>query len=108
MRPAADCGVEVTVYTGDGFGHYDPTGWDYDGPARAEVWRVWCPPGSWLPYSIADKVHRIRHAMDMTNQNVVLDRFTLPPSHKGHRRLNYNRYVWVWPLPKKIQRALED
>lgn len=107
MRPSPDgCGVEITVYTGDGFGHY------YDlannRATSAEVWRVWCPPGSTLPYTVADKMHRIRWAVDYANLETVLERYKLPPSHRGHRRLNYNRQVFKWPLPRKILRALED
>jgi hypothetical protein len=101
MRPETH-GLTVAVYSGDGFGHRT------DG--RAETWIVNVPPASWIPGEVMDKPHRIRWVLanhgDPHCGALRIIRRVVPPSHRGHRRLNRHRMVWRDPLPRRIRAAL--
>lgn len=104
MRPGQSnppLGVEIIVYTGDGFGAY------YE-KNIAEVWHVFAFKGSWMPRHVMDKPWRIRRALDSEDtEEVVISRTIHLASHHGHRRLNWNRYIHKWPLPQKIVKAIK-
>jgi hypothetical protein len=104
MRPVSGGRVEIALYS-----VHLPPGL---GPDTAEVWVVRVPVGSWLPGEVMDKPWRIRWAVEVSQGDEfageVLLRRVVVPSHAGHRRLNANRRVWRWPLPRKIRRALGD
>lgn len=94
MRPAPDGGLQVAVYTGDGFG--------YRTDGLAEAWIVEAAPGSDLPYHVIDKPRRIRWAMDMANQDHVVEVRVMSPSHRRHRRLRRRRSLWAKQLPQRL------
>lgn len=98
MRPNRD-GISIAVYTGSGFGRLE---------REAEVWIVDCPAGTLLPHEVMDKPHRVRWVLDTPSDDVEygalsVERRRVPRSHRGHRRLNPRRRVWVWPLPRRIR-----
>lgn len=105
MRPFAN-GVEVYVYSDDGFGHT---------PNHASVWRAFCPRGSYMPYVLLDKPHRIYWyensitPLDECEYGYLLDAEALPRRTRRHRRDGYRRRIWCrGELPRKIRRALGD
>lgn len=102
MRPLPGGGLECIVYTGDGWGAY------YEENV-GEVWHVHCPRKSWMPKHIQDKPHRVRWVLDDSRDgdgDTLISRTIVLASHKGHRRLNWNRYINLWPLPRKLVRAI--
>lgn len=97
MRPEDD-GVSIAVYGHDYF----------DSDTRIYVARV--PRGSYLPWEVVDKPHRIRWGV---NSNDPLWRATefswwlTAPPQRRHRRTPSRRWIWNGDLPPKIRRALE-
>jgi hypothetical protein len=107
MRPPLVGGLDIAAYIESS---YDPWGYVAALGRYAEAWVVWVPRESWLPYEVMDKPHRIGWSLTSHERfaGTVLSRTVLPASHRGHRRMNSNRRVYRWPLPRRILAALAD
>lgn len=100
MKKHPEGGLLVAVYDSIGFGAFYEEG-------IGEVWIVHCWPGSWLPRHIQDKPHRVRWALDSeNNEEYVVHRFPVVDNSKRHPRNNWNRYINMWPLPRKLVAAI--
>lgn len=102
MKPSVIGGVEVICYLSH------TAIWDL--PAdRAQIVHIWCPPGSGVPYTVADKIRRVLWPVhDPTLDEKVVRYFQVPATHRTHRRRRRSYNVHRWPLPLPIRRALGD
>jgi hypothetical protein len=105
-------GATIAVYLSGGYVNDDN---------RAEIWTVRVRRGSTLLDTIMDKVHRVRWVRDQGSSdgsgvvsslcggfNVVSwDCREAPASHRGHPRENWNRRIWLDPLPRRVREAID-
>ncbi len=100
VRPEDD-GASIAVYLGE----------YREDQSVAEIWVVRVRRGSDLLDTIMDKVHRIRWAANDDDPHdwrkvMSCEHRLVPASHHGHPRENWNRRIWLDPLPRRIQEAI--
>lgn len=98
MRPEPEGGVSIALYASEYFNE------------NTEVWIMRVPRGSWLPYEVMDKPHRIRWGVNSQWPHVageLLLHKQIPPSHSGHRRTRRNTRIYRRRLPRKLRQALD-